>query len=77
MSASLAVQVLLRAALAGVGAVYDAVQVSAAAPYLTIGPDSVTDWSHKTGQGREHRVLVGVWDDAPGRPRVKTLLAAV
>ena len=77
MSASLAVQAALRTALAGIAPVFDAVPVAAPAPYLTIGPDSVTDWSTKTTRGREHRVLIGVWDDAPGRARVKTLLAQV
>ena len=77
MSASLAVQAALRAALSGIAPVFDAVPVSSPAPYLTIGPDSMTDWSTKTARGREHRVLIGVWDDAPGRQRVKTLLAAV
>ncbi len=74
------VQTALRAALAGVpgvSGVFDAVPVEAAAPYLTIGPDSVTDWSTKTGKGREHRVLVGVWDDRPSHARAKALLALV
>ena len=77
MSASLAVQAALRAALQGIAPVFDAVPVSSPAPYLTIGPDSMTDWSTKTGSGREHRVLIGVWDDAPGRLRVKALLGQV
>ena len=77
MSASLAVQAALRAALAGIAPVFDAVPASVPAPYLTIGPDSVTDWSTKTGRGREHRILIGVWDDAPGRARVKDLLGQV
>lgn len=73
----LLVQAALRAALAGIAPVFDAVPVDAAAPYVTVGPDSVSDWSSKTGQGREHRVSIGVWDDAPGVARVKTLLAQV
>ena len=79
MSASLAVQAMLRAALVSVPgvSVFDAVPAGAAAPYLTIGPDSVTDWSHKTGRGYEHRVLIGVWDDLPGRSRLKTMLGLV
>lgn len=76
MTPSGLVQQALRAALTPVGAVFDAVPVDAPAPYLTIGPDTVTDWSTKTTQGREHRVLVGVWDDAPGLTRCKALLGA-
>ena len=77
MSASIAVQAALRAALTPIAPVFDAVPVAAPAPYLTIGPDTVVDWSTKSSRGREHRVLIGVWDDAPGRARVKTLLAQV
>lgn len=77
MSASLAVQAALRDALAGLAPVFDTVPVSSPAPYLTIGPDSMIDWSTKTSAGREHRVLIGVWDDAPGRQRVKALLGQV
>jgi hypothetical protein len=80
-SASLAVQAALHAALtaapglAGV-AVFDWVAPDAAAPYLTIGADSVADWSHKTGTGHEHRVQINVWDDRPGTARLKALAAA-
>ena len=76
MTPSGLVQQALRAALAPLGTVYDAVPADAAAPYITIGPDTLTDWSTKTGQGREHRVLIGVWDDAPGLTRAKALLGA-
>jgi len=76
MTPSGLVQQALRTALTPLGTVYDAVAVDAPAPYLTIGPDTVTDWSTKTGRGREHRVLVGVWDDAPGLGPAKTLLGA-
>lgn len=80
MSASLAVQRLIFAALAGVPGLtgaFDGVAPDAVAPYLTLGADSVTDWSHKTGTGHEHRVQLVVWDDLPGTARVKTLAAAV
>ncbi len=73
-------QTALRAALAGVAGVsgvFDAVPVEAAAPYLTIGPDACSDWSTKTKAGREHRVLVEVWDDRASYARTKDLLARV
>ncbi len=81
-SASLAVQRLVSAALAAapdlaVTGVFDWVAPDAAAPYVTIGADAVTDWSHKTGTGHEHRVQISVWDDRPGIARLKMLAAAV
>lgn len=80
-SASLAVQGLVTAALAAapdlaVTGVFDWVAPDAAAPYVTVGADAVTDWSTKTGTGHEHRVQISVWDDAPGTARLKALAAA-
>ena len=80
MSASLAVQRLVVAALAGipgVTGVYDGPPVDAAAPYLVIGPDVVTDWSTKTETGHEHRLAVSVWDAGPGTARAKALMGPV
>lgn len=80
MSASLAVQRLVRAALggvAGVTGVFDGPPVDAAAPYLVIGPDLVTDWSTKTEAGHEHRLAVSVWDAGPGSVRAKQLMGGV
>lgn len=76
MSASLAVQRMVYAVLAdlpGVTGVYDGVPVDATAPYLTIGPDLVTDWSNKSAVGHEHRVQVNIWDDRTSTDPVKTL----
>lgn len=80
MSASLAVQRLLAAALAGVPAVtgvFDGPPVDAVAPYLVIGPDLMTDWGTKTEAGHEHRIGVTVWDAGPGTVRAKTIMGAV
>ena len=78
MSASFAVQRALFAALADIGCpVFDGVPVEASLPYVTLGPDVVADWSHKTGPGREHRVTLSVWDDGPGTAALKVRLAAV
>lgn len=81
-SASLAVQGMVFAALTAapdlvVTGVFDWVAPDAAAPYVTIGADAVTDWSHKTGIGHEHRVQISVWDDRPGTARLKALAAAI
>lgn len=82
MSASLAVQRMIHAALtsapglAELSGVFDGVPADAAAPYLTLGPDLVSDWSHKTGIGHEHRVQLTVWDDRAGMARVKSMAGA-
>jgi hypothetical protein len=80
MSASLAVQRLMKAALgeiAGITGVFDGPPVDAAAPYLVIGSDTVTDWSTKTETGHEHRVTVNVWDAGPGVATTKSLMGEV
>lgn len=45
-------------------------------PYLTVGPDIATDWSTKTGDGREHRLRVTAWD-APRGQALQPLLARI
>ncbi|MBU6167365.1 MAG: DUF3168 domain-containing protein [Alphaproteobacteria bacterium] len=80
MSASLAVQQALVAALAGVAGVtgvYDGPALDAAAPYLVIGPDVMGDAGHSGGAAHDHRVAVTVWDDRPGVARLKQVLGAV
>ena len=80
MSASLAVQRLVVAALggvAGVTGVFDGPPVDAAPPYLVVGPDLVTDWSTKTEVGHEHRFAVSVWHAGPGAARAKALMGSV
>jgi hypothetical protein len=80
MSASLAMQRLLAAALAaipGITGVYDGPPPDAVAPYLVIGPDVVGDWSTKTEPGHEHRVSIAVWDAGPGAARAKALMGQV
>ncbi|KPF78402.1 hypothetical protein IP88_03890 [alpha proteobacterium AAP81b] len=80
MSASLAVQQLVVGALAdlpGISGVFDGPAPDAAPPYLTVGADVVTDWSHKSGVGHEHRLTVNVWDAGPGVAGAKRLAGAV
>jgi hypothetical protein len=80
MSAGLAVQQALVAALSGVPGVtgvYDGPPVDAAAPYLVIGPDVTADAGHKSGIAHEHRVAVTLWDDRPGAARLKAMMGAV
>jgi hypothetical protein len=80
MSASLAVQKLLVAALSGIpgiSGVYDGPSPEAVAPYLVVGADVVTDWSTKTESGHEHRLSVNAWDQGPGSAGAKRLIGAV
>ena len=80
MSASLAVQKRVAAALAGVAGVtgvYDGPPPDAVPPYVVIGADVVTDWSTKTGVGHEHRLAINVWDTGPGTAGAKALIGAV
>lgn len=79
MTASLAVQKAVVAALAGLDGltgVFDGPPPDAAAPYAVIGPDLVADRSHKTGASHEVRLLVTLWDDRPGGARLRSLQAA-
>jgi hypothetical protein len=80
MSASLAVQKLVVAALAsidGIGGVFDGPAPDAVPPYLVVGPDLVTEWGSKSFDGHEHRIGVTVWDAGPGTVRAKQLMGAV
>jgi hypothetical protein len=80
MSASLAMQRLLVAALgdiAGISGVHDGPPADAPPPYLVVGADLVTDWSTKTETGHEHRIAVNVWDAGPGTARAKAIIGDV
>lgn len=83
-SASLMVQRALVAALRAdpgiadvVHGIFDGVAPEAVMPYVTIGAGIVTDWSHKTSTGREHRVAINVWDVSAGAARVQQLIARI
>ena len=70
MSAGGAVQAALAGALQAVGeltGVFDGPPARAPFPYAAIDAGSESDWSHKTGQGREAMVAVTLWDDQPAR----------
>lgn len=84
MSASLELQRALVAALAGdawlaarFAGVWDAVPPGVKPPYLTVGPDVATDWSTKTGAGREHRLRVTVWEGERAVARCGEAMARV
>ncbi|WP_426165824.1 DUF3168 domain-containing protein [Sandarakinorhabdus sp. DWP1-3-1] len=80
MSASLAVQRMVAAALAavpGITGVHDGPPVDAVSPYLVIGADVVTDWSTKTETGHEHRIGVTAWVEGPAAASAKAIIGAV
>ncbi len=70
MSAGGALQAALASALASemrLTGIYDGPPARAAFPYAVIDAGSESDWSHKSGDGREVLVALTVWDDAPAR----------
>jgi hypothetical protein len=82
--AGLALQGALYDALTGdvalsglVEGVFDGPAAGAALPYVTIGPDLVTDRSTKTGTLREHRYAVTVWAAGESVAAVKPAMAAI
>jgi hypothetical protein len=69
MSAGGALQSAIAGALAGVDVtgVFDGPPARAAYPYVALDATTETDWGHKSGQGREVRVAITLWDDQPVR----------
>lgn len=73
MSAGAALQAALAAAIGAVGeltGVFDGPPARAAYPYAAIDASTETDWSHKSGAGREVLVAMTLWDDQPARLQV-------
>jgi hypothetical protein len=67
------------AALAGVAAlngVYDGPPLQAALPYAMVEAGPESDWSHKSGVGRELRLTVTIRDGGERPARLRTLVAA-
>jgi hypothetical protein len=64
----------LRAASLGLTGIYDGPPADAACPYIVLSDGSTTDWSHKTGRGREHRLSIAIWDDGATPARLHGLL---
>jgi hypothetical protein len=68
MSAGGALQVAIARALSAIGdltGVFDGPPARAAYPYAAIDAATETDWSHKSGAGREVMVGITIWDDQP------------
>src|SRR5690348_11536808 len=70
MSAGGALQSAIATALDGVGGltgVFDGPPARAAFPYVALDATTESDWSHKSGVGREVFVAITLWDDQPAR----------
>jgi hypothetical protein len=70
MSAGAALQTAIAAALANVQdltGVFDGPPARAAYPYAALDATTESDWSHKSGDGREVLIAITVWDDQPVR----------
>ena len=65
----------LRASALVVTGVYDGPPADSVYPYIAISDGSTTDWSHKTGRGREHRLSIALWDDGLSPARLHALMA--
>ena len=70
MSAGGVLQAAVAAALAKdqrLTGVFDGPPARAAFPYAVIDAGSESDWSHKSGDGREVLVALTLWDEEPAR----------
>ena len=70
MSAGAALQTAIAVALGSVAdltGVVDGPPARAAYPYAALDATTETDWSHKSGDGREVMVAITLWDDQPVR----------
>ena len=70
MSAGGCLQAAVAARLGGIAqvtGVFDGPPARAPYPYVVLDAGIESDWSHKTGDGREVLLAVTVWDDRPAR----------
>lgn len=85
MSAGSALQTAIATALTAIeelSGVFDGPPARAAYPYVALDATTESDWSHKSGEGREVLVAITLWDDQPVRlhglaDRVETSLLAL
>lgn len=55
--------------------IYDGPPPRAAWPYVVIDNGGTSDWSHKSGRGREHRIGLTIRDDGSEPTRLHRLMA--
>ena len=73
MSAGGALQTAVATALGAISELsgtFDGAPARAAYPYAVVDLGSESDWSHKSGEGREVALAITVWDDQPIRLHV-------
>jgi hypothetical protein len=63
--------------LEGLNGVYDGPPLSAAFPYAVVEAGPESDWSHKSGEGRELRLSIQVHDKGERPARLRALLAEI
>jgi len=61
------------AAVPGIGRVYDSPPLQAAHPHALVSIDVESDWSHKSGAGREVRLAAAISDKGERPERLRTL----
>lgn len=71
-----AVMAALRA-LEGLNGAYDGPPLGAACPYAVIEAGPESDWSHKSGDGREVRLSIQVHDKGERPGRLRALVAEI
>ena len=70
MSAGAALQTAIAASLGRIeelSGVFDGPPARASYPYVALDATTESDWSHKSGNGREVLVAITAWDDQPVR----------
>ncbi len=61
--------------VAGLNGVYDGPPLQAAFPYALVEAGPESDWSHKSGEGRELRLAVTIRDKGERPARLRALMA--
>lgn len=61
----------------GLNGAYDGPPLQAAFPYATVDAGPESDWSHKSGEGRELRLAVTIRDQGERPARLRELMRAV
>ncbi|HEX8214270.1 MAG TPA: DUF3168 domain-containing protein [Allosphingosinicella sp.] len=76
MSAGEKLQQAVSAALQAIGGigVYEGPPLQAAAPYAVVEAGPETNWSHKSGTGREVRIAVSLFDRGERPVRLRSLM---
>ena len=62
--------------VAGLNGVYDGPPLQAAFPYAVVDAGSESDWSHKSGEGRDLRLAVTIRDQGERPARLRALMRA-